>query len=205
MPRSTMGDKTPRTAPLDHPLPGGVEGPWLQSLTARLLRVPDDFLAHDVVTRAIVNDTLDLLGSSPCHDWTSIDSADLPSRLATQVGCWLVTDPELSRIVGLQPGDQVVRSLATFATLVAAVPLRSWFGDDPERHEEVVRALLRALRIRPGGESHDVAEDAWVSISSSVREGALRLAAVEQLQAAELARRLAEQRAREAAAQYTHV
>lgn len=205
MTRATPGDETPRTTRLDDPLRSSVEGPWLQSLTARLLRAPDDFLAHDVVTRAIVSDTLDALGASPCSDWASVESADLPARLAHQVGCWLVAGPELGGAVGAQPGDRVVRSLATFATLVAAVPLRSWFGSDPERHEEVVRALLRAFGIRPRGESHDVAEDAWVSISSSLRESALRLAAVEQFQAAELARRLAEQRAREAAAQYTHV
>lgn len=66
------------------------------------------------------------------------------------------------------PGDQLVRSLALFATLVDTVPPRSWFGDDPERHEEVVR--------------------------SSLRQSTLRLATVEQRQAAELARRLAEQR-----------
>lgn len=205
MARETSAPESPRTAPLDGPLRSSVEGPWRQNLSARLLRVPDDFLAPDVITRAIVSDTLDALGASRCSDWASVESADLPARLAHQVGCWLIAGPELCGAVGSQPGDQVVRSLARFATLVDAVPLRSWFGDDPERHEEVVRALLRAFGIRPRGETHEVAEDAWVSISSSLRQSALRLAAAEQLQAAELAQRLAEQRAREAAAQYTHV
>lgn len=205
MRRWTAGKKHWPGAALDRPLRGSVEGPWLQSVAARLLRVPPDFLAPDVITRAVVSDTLDLVRASPCRDWASIETADLPARLAHQVGCWLITDPELSGVVGTAPGGQIVRSLATFATLVDAVPLRSWFGDDPERHEEVARALLRSFGIRPRGESHDVAEDSWMSLSSSLRERALRLAATEQLQAAELARRLAEQRAREAAARYTNV
>ena len=75
----------------------------------------------------------------------------------------------------------------------------------PDRHEEVARALLRALRLRPRGETHDLAEDAWRSVSTSLRRDALRQAAVEQGRAHELAERLAAQRAKEAAAQYTNV
>ncbi len=85
------------------------------------------------------------------------------------------------------------------------MPLRQWFGDDPDRHEEVARALLRCLAIRPQGETPEQAEDRWSSVSTALRADALRLAALEQQRAAELARALADRRAQEAAAQYTHV
>lgn len=202
-------------APLDAPLGTSAEGCWLPALTTRLLRTPDDFLRANVVTSALIADTLELVGATPPntaaiaadHDTpTGGGSATDPSaRLALQVGCWLLAEPQLAPGLSGRDGAQVQRSLTLFATLVRATPLRSWFGEDPQRHEEVARALLRSLGLRPRGETHEFAEDGWAAVSTSLRQDALRRVALEQQRADELSRALATKRAQEAAAQYTNV
>lgn len=201
-------------APLDAPLGTSAEGCWLPALTTRLLRTPDDFLRADVVTSALIADTLELVGATPPNTAATGDPdtptgggspIDPSARLALQVGCWLLAEPQLAPGLSGRDGAQLQRSLTLFATLVRAMPLRSWFGDDPQRHEEVARALLRSLRLRPRGETHDFAEDGWAAVSTSLRQDALRRVALEQQRADELSRALATKRAQEAAAQYTNV
>ncbi|RKT79782.1 hypothetical protein DFJ68_3260 [Terracoccus luteus] len=203
-PRATP-PAAPAGAPLDRPLPGTDAGPPLTAVVARLLRTPAEVRSPDIVTRALLADALELAGRRPARDWSALGSLSIAHRLALQVGAWLLAERAWSTQLGRRSGDEVLASLLAFATLVDALPLAQWFGDDPDRQEEVARAWLRCLGLRPRDETHDVAEDAWAATSTSRRGEALRRAAVEQARADELARRLTEKRAREAAAQYTHV
>ncbi|MDF8264678.1 hypothetical protein [Luteipulveratus flavus] len=202
----------PLTDPLDH----SVEGPDLQAMIGRLLAIPPDFLAGDVEAGPLVNDAVRLAGVRPAGDEAvrarGLGELALPERLALQVGAWMVAGPPLAPLLRTAPGEgrsydgeSVASALLSFAGLADAVPVARWTGEDPERHEEVVRALCRVLGLRPRGETHGVAEDRWVAVGSAARRAALRAAAEEQRKAEELARRLAEKRAQEAAAQYTHV
>ncbi|GAB3587335.1 hypothetical protein [Calidifontibacter terrae] len=192
------------------PLAASREGSGLQPLISRLLNTPPDFMAPDVATVAVVSDALDLIGAPGLPDTgllvTTFDDWPLPTRLAAQVGAWLLTLPDLAAALrDTHDRASITAALGAFTTLVDAVPLQSWFGQDQERHEEVARALLRVLGMRPLGETPEVAEDRWLAVGSAARKVALQAAAREQVRAQELARRLADQRAKEAAAQYTHV
>jgi len=203
---------TDRTAPnpLGQPLAHSDEGPWLRTLTDRLVATPQAFLRPEVVTEAVLRDALELVTDAPVEaDALSavrrLGGAALPERLAAQVAAHLVTEPSLGPVLGARAPVDTAAGIEHFTALVGVVPLRQWFGDDPDRHEEVVRALLRCMAIRPRGETHAQSEDRWQSVSTGLRSDALRLAALEQQRAAELAKALADKRAQEAAAQYTHV
>jgi|GEM_PF-468271 len=73
---------------------------------------------------------------------------------------------------------------------------------DPEAREELVRAVLAVAGLRAAGEHDERAADAWAAVSTRHRRAVVAAMAVERQRAEELARRLAEKRAKEAAAQY---
>ncbi|MEO7446974.1 MAG: hypothetical protein ABI336_01770 [Humibacillus sp.] len=197
-------------AAYDQPLGHSDEGPWLRSLTDRLVATPQPFLRAETVTEAVLRDGLELVLTDPLTAGglagvRRLAAAALPERLARHVAVHLLTDASLRPLLAARRTADLLDAISHFSALTAAVPLRQWFGDDPERHEEVVRALLRCLALRPRGETHTQAEDRWQSVSTSLRSDALRLAALEQARADALALALADKRAQEAAAQYSHV
>ena len=198
------------TRPYEQRLDHSDEGPWLRTVTDRLVTTPQAFLRPEVVTEAVLRDGLELvrperLTPGALAALRRIASAALPERLAAHVAAHLLTEPELQPALTTRTTADLIEAIWHFTSLPSAVPLRQWFGDDPERHEEVARALLRCVEIRPRGETHEQSEDRWQSVSTSLRSDALRLAALEQQRADELATALASRRAREAAAQYSHV
>lgn len=198
------------TRPYEQPLDDSEEGPWLRTVTDRLVATPQAFLRPEVVTEAVLRDGLELVRTEQLTPGAlaalrRMASAALPERLAAHVAAHLLTEPALRPALVSRTTADLIEAIWHFTSLPSAVPVRQWFGDDPERHEEVARALLRCLGIRPRGETHPQSEDRWVSVSTALRSDALRLAAVEQQRADELARALASKRAQEAAAQYTHV
>lgn len=194
------------------PLPSSSPGPTLGAVTARLRATPGDVLAEHLVLLALVHDTLDLVEErSPADvlahhgDVVDLGLTDPAARLAAAVTCWLLTAPEVVVALPRPRAEWALAAIRAMAELVTVLPLRNWLSDDEDRQEEVARALLRSLSLRPSGETHELAEDRWTSISSASRRDALRLAAQHQAWAEEVARKLREERAREAAAQYTHV
>lgn len=198
------------TRPYEHPLDHSDEGPWLRTLTDRLVSMPPVFLRPDLVTEAVLRDGLALVRAQPLTPTAlaalrRMASAALPERLAAHVAAHLLTTPELQPALASRTNADLIEAVWHFTSLPSAVPVRQWFGDDPERHEEVARALLRCVEIRPRGETHAQSEDRWQAVSTVLRSEALRQAALEQARADELARALATKRAQEAAAQYTHV
>lgn len=198
------------TRPYEQPLDHSDEGPWLRTITDRLVATPRAFVRPEVVTEAVLRDGLELvrperLTPGAVAAVRKLASVAQPERLAAHIAVHLLTEPALRPALASRSTADLIEAIWHFTSLPSAVPLRQWFGDDPERHEEVARALLRSLEIRPRGETHAQSEDRWQSVSTALRSDALRLAALEQQRADELAKALADKRAQEAAAQYTHV
>ncbi|TXR52240.1 hypothetical protein [Quadrisphaera setariae] len=184
------------------------EGPALAALTARLAAAPRDALDPGVVALAVVDDALTALGGPPLDGALRRRLASGPlgsaeGRTGAVLASWLVLSPAWR---AAQPDPRaalaVVEALA--GSLAPVLPPAQWVGD-PAGREEAARAALRAAGMRPAGEDDAVAEDRWTAVSSALRASAMAEVAQEVRRAQELARALAERRAREAAAQYTHV
>jgi len=195
-------------------LTGSAEGPSLVSMMSRLRATPAELSEQAVDIDALVADTLDLIDPAPLQ--MLLDDA-LAGRhrtagrfapahaTAVAIACWLVSLPELKAALPFPRRAHVLTALGILGGFSDSVPTTDWLGHDTDRQEEVARALLRSLGLRPGGETHIVAEDRWASISTRSRAAALAQAARDQLRAEELAAALAKKKAEEAAAQYSHV
>ena len=124
--------------------------------------------------------------------------------------CWLVLDPAVRDAPGVRAAaagsltgwflrivDGVQRVLA------GQRPDREWVQDADAR-EELARAVCRLGGVLPAGERVEVADDRWLAVSSAYQRKVAGSMAVEVARAEELARALAEQKAKEAAAQYAN-
>jgi hypothetical protein len=195
-----------------------VPGPGLGVLTQHLAAASPDLLDPAVDALAVLGDTLvdTCAVVLPAASRTGLRSelgTTPDARAATALGCWLAREPGLLAVLAPLPtatgaGSRdallvgAVRSLVR--DLAPVLPPSRW-ASDPAAREEVVRAFLLALRLSPAGESEAVALDRWTAISTAARQAAEREIAQEARRTAEIARRLAEKRAKEAVAQYTHV
>lgn len=175
-------------------------------LTRRLADTPPDFLADPmtVAVPAVVSDVLLMAGG------TALDAAEAERfevdeprwRRVVLVTSWLLADPAL-----LACGADAVarwltaRELFTLSLLVD--PLR--FVQDPDRREELARVTLRALALRPEGESPEQAADRLSTVDSVRRQEVLIAAKVAEERAAAVRKAMEEQRAKEAAARYSQV
>lgn len=194
------------------------DGPALAVLTQHLAAASPDLLDPAVEPLAVLGDTLvDTCGvvlhpASRAALRPELDATP-DARAAAALGCWLAREPGV--LAALTPLPTATGDGSRDAALVGAVrslvhdlapvlPPHRWVGE-PAGREEAVRAFLLALRVTPAGESPAVALDRWTAISTAARQAAEREIAQEALRTAELARRLAEKRAKEAVAQYTHV
>ncbi len=180
-------------------------GPSLVELLARLRSVPDALADPGLSLPALVADTLDSL-DPPTDPWSQHPLRWRAPRAAgprhgVVVGCWLAGLPGLPPQLPQPASEAVLGAITALAELAAVVPPASWLSGDPEREEEAVRTFLRGLGLRSAGETEQVAADRWAAVSSTARQQALRDAA----RAEALARKLADDAAREAAARATYV
>lgn len=180
--------------------------PPLAALLRRLADCPADFLAEPRIgaagaihVPAVVSDLLVALGGAALRPdqagpFTSNDARQDRNRLRLAlIAAWLLHD-DAFRGRGLAPralafltGD--VAELAPFA------PTERWV-QDPDRREELVRRSLRALGLRPAGESAAQAEDRLATLDSAnrqqviaaARQAEARARAVREAMAAEAAR-----------------
>ena len=199
------------------------EGPPLESLTHRLAETPADFLAEprigaagSVNVAAVVFDTLRDLGGAPVPQellaaFQPVNAKKNRNRLsAVLIACWLLHDPWFiaqaagtTRSEGSQSATALterayqllVNGLSDLTALVQAPRLVS----DPDRREELARLSLKALGLRPAGESDAQAADRLTTLSSSERQTVVKAAQAAEARArairAEIARKAAEEAA----------
>ncbi|WP_188037783.1 hypothetical protein [Actinotalea sp. JY-7885] len=194
-------------------------GPSLATLTQRLALTSPDMLDRHVDVPALVADVVIQV------DGTVLDAAGLAwidrtfgpdaprrTRAGAAVACWLLTDPALLGHPGVaaaaaERGGTARWFLHVVMRLVSELAHvrdpRTWVHQDTGR-EEAARAALAAGDLLPAGESEQEAADRWQAVSTAYREVASRAMAEEVRRAEELARALAEKRAKEAAAQYSN-
>ncbi|MFE6237421.1 hypothetical protein [Cellulosimicrobium sp. NPDC057862] len=193
-----------------------VEGPALADVVHRLADTPPDVLDHPVVVAAaLVGDTADLLlgdgavGVLRGPQRAAVEALCTHAPYAALAGtvCWLLRDEHLRAAPAFRaaatPGalvrvvEQAVPSLALLRTP------DDWLHA-PTAREELARAVLRELGLRPAGESPEVAQDRWTAVSTAEQRRIAHEMAQEARRAEQLARELAEKRAKEAAAQYAN-
>jgi hypothetical protein len=180
------------------------EGPPLEHLTRRLMETPTPFLAEPRIGKQgsvnVVALVADVLAEAGC----SIDASALKRfagadqakernpRMLTQILCWLLSDASLR---GKLNAQQLLSLLFDEANALAEKVAAKEFVDNDERREELSRLALRSAGLRPAGESKNVAEDRWLTVSTRER---VRLAAASRA-AEERARQIREALARKAA------
>lgn len=189
-----------------------MEGPLLETLTRRLAETPPDFLAEPrlgsagvVHVDAVVADLLRALGGGPL---TAAEIAALrpPAReaktrrrslRAVLLAGWLLADPWFverqtaagARAFLFSPELQALAEAAD-APKVAA---------DPDRREELARLCLKALGLRPAGESEAQAQDRLTTISTAERQRVIAAARAAEARAREVREAIARKAAEEAA------
>jgi hypothetical protein len=189
-------------------------GPLIDSLTRRLAECPADFLAEPrlrgreggVSTLAVVSDLLEDLGSgrplaaSEGRPWEPPGAQERNRMRLTLVACWLCRDDSFRARGGLwrAAGRFLATGLRPLAELVSA----ELFVTDPDRREELARALLAALDLSPQGESDAQASDRLKALSSVERAGVIREMRAKEEAARKLREQMAAKAAQQAAARY---
>lgn len=158
-------------------------GPPLQHLLRFLTECPADFLEEPnigekgvVQVAAVVSDLLQELGGPP------LQSTEIASLTPTQpeernrlrlilIASWLLSAPPLEDIpsLALLARQFILNDLNALGSRIAA----DKFLTDPERREELVRLMLKALKLRPQGETIPQAVDRLQAIDTVERQRVL--------------------------------
>lgn len=173
-------------------------GPTLESVAARISRVPQEFLDERVSLRALAGDVLGAqIIASRFED-------DPRVRTGAAIGLWLVASEGL-----LEPLDPPLSTgwaaLAVDALALRVAPVASpaeWTSDD-ERRTEAARSFLLWCGFVPAGEDAATAASLLAACDSLARNRALAEAYEGHRHRADIARKLAEARRKEAAARYS--
>jgi hypothetical protein len=171
------------------------EGPLLEQLTRRLAECPAEFLAEAAIAgrgtvevAAVVADLLCDLGGPRLSEAEPLRASGERQRNRLQtilVACWLLADgwfrtpPRYANAARAW----LAEGLDELARLMAAERLVA----DANRREELARLCLRALGLRPAGETAAQAEDRLATLNSverrrvrnEVKDGAAPLAPAE--------------------------
>lgn len=188
----------------------------LAALTRRLAETPPHFLdepriggfagAGQVHVAAVVNDLLRLhgarAGAAALAGFVGASAQADRNRLALAlVACWLLAD---EWFVELAPcGETLLAVCGPLCAQMAALTAAHRFVDDPERREELVRAVLAQLGARPAGESAEQAADRLAAISAVQRRALLEASRRAEKRAREVREALARKLAEESADKWT--
>lgn len=170
-------------------------GPALSAVASRLSSVPRPFLDDRVSIRALAGD---ILGRRlNCTPFTS----DPRVRRGAAIGLWLLASQQT-----VQPFSPAIalRALPVDALALRLAPVvdpLDWISD-AERREEAARTFLLWGGSLPAGETAETARSLLDARDSLRRNAAMAEAFAEHQHRAEIARRLADARAKEAAARY---
>ncbi len=192
------------------------EGPMLESLTRRLAETPTDFLAPPLMgakgaidVAAVVSDLLRDLGSDPLpasdveafRPASSKESKQRKRLRAVLVSVWLFHDAWF-RTRGID-GATVLTFLKETVPELAGLVSADGLVADADRREELVRLALKALGMRPAGETLEQASDRLQTLSSLERKRVIEEATQAEERARQIREAMALTAAQEAAAQYS--
>lgn len=132
---------------------------------------------------------------------------------AALITTWVLADPAVRRAPSLadvltgpdQTADWVLTAVSRASTVLAPVLDPSTWPSTTATREEAARAVLRACGLHPGDETAVDAEARWQTVSTAIQSLVLAQLAEEARRTEELQRALAAKRAKEAAAQVSHV
>lgn len=175
-----------------------VPGPATVDIAARLSTVPKSFLDQRVSAVALAGDILGegTLACAPFGDESVV-------RRGAAIGLWLFASEDMLSPFSptLARGDRFAAVDALALRLAPIVDPETWLWDD-ERREEAVRTFLLWSGFLPAGEDRETARALLAARDSLSHNQALTEAFEEHRHRAEIARRLADARAKEAAARY---
>jgi hypothetical protein len=192
------------------------EGPLVETLTRRLADCPADFLAEPLdksgkgaaAVEAVVYDLIRDLGGPPLTRAESaifalkknLSKAERNRLRVVLVACWLLHDPwfRYRRKFAREAFALVRTGLDEVAALVKA----ERFVSDPDRREEMARLCLKALGLRPAGETATQSEDRLATLDSAERTRVIRAARAAEERARRVREEMARKAAEEAAATY---
>lgn len=173
-------------------------GPPVDSIAARISRVPPEFLDERVSLRALAGDVLGGPIAAQKHD------DDPRVRRGAAIALWLVASEGM-----IEPLEPALRhgspALAVDALALRVAPVAdpvTWTSDD-ERRIEAARTFLLWCGYLPAGEDAATAASLLAACDSLARDRALADAYEGHRHRAEIARKLDEARRREAAARYS--
>ncbi|WP_394552723.1 phosphohydrolase [Agromyces sp. MMS24-JH15] len=208
------GDEEARWASL-------VPGPPVAAVAARLSSVPRPFLDDRVRLAALA---VDVLGAAGAAGLACLAFADEPAvRTGAAIGLWVLAgeelvepfepalsasrdpasrDPASRRRAGHDRSDDALAVDALALRVASASDPLDWLSDGTRR-EEAARTMLFWCGRLPAGEDAETARSMLAALDSLAQNRALAEAYAEHRHRAEVARRLAEARAKEAAARYS--
>jgi hypothetical protein len=181
------------------------EGPSADEVAARLGTAPQSFLSDSVDLLALAGDVFDDVRVAASAAERVTLRGTRQSCLGAALGLWLFASQELVGpfTVPLQDGFAARAVLALAFRLAPLVDPGRWLTDS-ERRDEAARTFLLWNGFLPRGEDHVQARSIYEMRDSIRRQGALAQALADHAHRMEVQRRLAEAKAEEAAARYSH-
>ena len=178
-------------------------GPGVAELAARLAATPGEFLDPRTAVVPLVGDVLDGDPAALAVAARVRDSGSPAARAGAAVAAWLWASEEVLGPLSVPlRRDFAGRVLAALAfRLTSAVDPATWLSD-AERGEEAARVVLLWGGQLPAGEDATAARSLFDRYDSVRRAADLGAALAEHRHRMEIARRLADARAREAAARH---
>ncbi len=186
------------------------EGPLLETLTRRLAECPAEFLAEPhiskkgvVVVPAVVSDLIVELGGSPltaaqADPFEPADSKKDRNRLRLiLITCWLLSDAWFRQQNKF--AASALQLLASGLAEAADLTPAGKFVSDPDRREELARLCLKALGLRPAGESLAQAQDRLATLNTAERQRVIKAAREAEARARKIREEMAKKAAEEAA------
>lgn len=164
------------------------------------------FQHGSIHTHALVADCFRLVSGDLLLEENAIPDKEILIKLekksitAIQVSCWFFSYEAFHRQPGLLAGITTFM-LRKLPELADYVDTRQWIEDE-DRNEEFVRAALDCCGIMPDGESEIEAADRLDALSTIKRQQVLKESSEAFERMMEIRRKMAEQKAREAANVY---
>lgn len=191
-------------------------GPFLETLTHRLVDCPADFLAEPrfgkagaVHVDAVVSDLLVSLGGEPLTPeqaalFRLADAKKNRNHYAlVLIACWLLYDGwfrEKENGVAQKNYAEAARQfLATGLAELAEVVKAPLCVSDPDRREELARLCLHQLGLHPAGETEAQAYDRLTTLNTAERQRVIAATRAAEKRAQEIRAAMAKQAAEEAA------